>query len=624
MPVRAIPGQTDLATLRPDLANEWDTELNDRAASGVTTGSKYKAWWRCPENHSYQTQVANRSRLNSGCTYCRGRYAIPGVNDLSTLEPALAQEWDAERNDRPPSTVKPGSEYKAWWICSDRGHSYIARVDHRTKALCGCPYCGGRLPIIGETDLATLRPDLAAEWHPTRNALEPTDLLVASNKSIWWVCTKGHEWRTQVASRTGRTGTGCPVCSNRRIEVGVNDLATLRPDLAAEWHPTRNSRAPQSVSVGSQHLAWWRCQTYGHEWEDRVGSRTRGYGCPVCSGKRAKPGFNDLNTVHPDLAAQWHPTRNSRSPNDTRPGSAYAAWWICSEGHEYRTAVSARVRGRGCAYCAGRKALPGYNDLASRRSDLAAEWHPTMNTLDPTQLTPGSKQAIWWTCSEHGHVYRALVVDRTGGNGCPVCANRQVLPGFNDLATIRPDLASEWHPTKNAFGPTQVTSGSNRVVSWRCEARGHEWETTIASRTAGRACARCNNYGTSKREETVCSQISQKLGVEYAGPQRLPCWPAPIDLILVQARTAVEYDGWYWHQNKADTDRRKTEALQSAGWNVIRIREGMPNRPSLPYVPGVLISCTDSEESSLIADRVVGTIRRLTGRRGEHSPVSQE
>ncbi|MGW5150712.1 zinc-ribbon domain-containing protein [Rhodococcus koreensis] len=608
---RVIRGETDLATLHPEIAVEWHPTLNgDYIPSQYTAGSLFKAWWQCANGHDYQTPIAKRTGRNGGCPYCAGRYAIAGLTDLATLEPAIAREWDFERNDREPSAVKPGSEYKAWWICPDRGHSYITRVDHRTKALCGCPYCGGRLPIVGETDLAALRPELATEWHPTRNTLTPRDILVSSNKKVWWVCADGHEWRAQVASRTS-AGTGCPVCTNRRIDLGINDLATLRPDLADEWHPTRNSLSPQSISIGSGRTVWWKCQQYGHEWEDIVSDRAGGYGCPFCSGKRAQAGFNDLSTMYPELAAEWHTTRNSQSPNDTRPGSSYQAWWICSAGHDYQSVVSARVRGRGCAYCAGKKVLAGFNDVATARADLAEEWHPTKNTLNPTQVSAGSKKAIWWICPAYGHDYRASVADRAVGNGCPACAGKQVVQGFNDLATLRPDLAAEWHPTKNTLDPAQVTSGSSRVVSWRCKAKGHEWDTTIASRAAGRGCFKCSRSGTSKREEAVCSRIAMMIGIEYTGPQRLPCWPAPIDLLLVHARTAVEYDGWYWHQGKADVDRRKTEALQSAGWNVVRIRETTSNRPHLPHVPGTIISCTDSEDPSSVAHRTVTVINAL-------------
>lgn len=80
---------------------------------------------------------------------------------------------------------------------------------------------------------------------------------------------------------------------------------------------------------------------------------------------------------------------------------------------------------------------------------LVLQWHPTKNgSLVPSDASAGSFQKAWWLC-ELGHSWEAVISSRTKGNGCPYCANRIVLPGFNDLATLYPELAKQWHPTKN-------------------------------------------------------------------------------------------------------------------------------------------------------------------------------
>ena len=80
---------------------------------------------------------------------------------------------------------------------------------------------------------------LAKEWHPTKNApLIPKDVHPNSNKKAWWVCGKGHEWEAQISVRN--QGAGCPYCSGHMLCID-NCLATLNPDLAKEWHPTKNA-----------------------------------------------------------------------------------------------------------------------------------------------------------------------------------------------------------------------------------------------------------------------------------------------------------------------------------------------------------------------------------------------
>jgi hypothetical protein len=613
MPTRAVPDKADLATLRPDLANEWHPTFNgDLHPSQFTAGSTaVDIWWKCTKNHEYQMRIAKRALHGYGCPYCSGRRTICGVNDLLTLLPEAAQEWDHDRNDRSPESVKPGSEYKAWWKCRPRGHSYQLRIDRWVSAKCACPYCGGRLPIAGENDLGTLVPEIAVDWHPDKNSIGPDEVLIGSNKPVWWKCRHGHEWRAQIASRSSGKRTGCPVCSNRRVESGVNDLATLRPDLAAEWHPTRNQLTPGLLSTGSARSVWWLCTTGRHEWEDTISTRSRGYGCPICSGKRALAGFNDLSTLYPEIASQWDYSKNALEPQLVRPGSNYTANWICAKNHQYPATVAARVRGRGCPYCVGKQTLPGFNDLSTRRPDLAKEWHATRNVIQPSEVTGGSRKLFWWSCNPYGHEYQAEVSARSAGNGCPICSGRRVKVGFNDLATTYPELANEWHATRNKTEPSQVTSGSNRKAWWSCT-ESHEWQATISSRAAGRGCSRCKDHGSSKREAAVCEAITKILGIAYTGPQRLPSWPGAVDLIIHDHSTVVEYDGWYWHFTKSDTDKRKTLALEEAGWNVVRIRESKPNCEPLPLIPGTLIPCTDSEDPGLVAIRVVAALRKTT------------
>ncbi len=344
----------------------------------------------------------------------------------STGETALLDEWARDENEFGPEAVSYGSKTKCWWRCA-KGHLYKASVTSRTNEHTGCPYCSGRLPIPGENDLATLYPALAAEWDAEKNgAMKPRDVLPGSHRYAWWLCSRGHSWRAAVKSRVA--GTGCPVCARRELSPGENDLATAEPALAAEWDTEKNGTlTPRDVFPSSARKVWWRC-SLGHEWPARISSRTRGAGCPYCSGKAVLPGFNDLASAKPELAAQWHPTMNAPlTPEQVTVYSNRKVWWLCPLGHEYRVAISARsASNSGCPYCANRMVMPGFNDLASQEPALTREWAQDMNgALTPEMVTTGSRKKVWWRCSE-GHVWRAVVFTRARGrrSGCPVCAGR--------------------------------------------------------------------------------------------------------------------------------------------------------------------------------------------------------
>ena len=223
--------------------------------------------------------------------------------------PELLREWCAAENaPLTPEGITYGSKRSVWWKC-ERGHKWQAMVYTRTTAASGCPYCAGKKAWPGENDLASQRPDLAAQWHPTKNGdVSPAEIPVGSHRKAWWICEKGHEWRAVVRARA--SGAGCPVCANRRLSPGENDLAATHPDLARQWHPTKNgSLTPRGVVAGAGRRVWWRCAK-GHQWRALISSRANGADCPVCAGKVVVPGENDLASQFPAVAAQWHPDRN--------------------------------------------------------------------------------------------------------------------------------------------------------------------------------------------------------------------------------------------------------------------------------------------------------------------------
>ena len=195
---------------------QWHTEKNGSfTPENVTSRSSRRVWWRCEKGHEWAALVKDRTMLHTGCPYCTNKQIIPGFNDLATLRPDLAEQWDREKNGiLTPESVSVASNRKAWWRC-EQGHEWEAHIHSRTGADSGCPYCTGRKVLVGFNDLATVYPTIANQWHPTLNGeLNPTDVTSGCNKKIWWICEEGHIWRTSISARTAkRKRTGCPVCS---------------------------------------------------------------------------------------------------------------------------------------------------------------------------------------------------------------------------------------------------------------------------------------------------------------------------------------------------------------------------------------------------------------------------
>jgi hypothetical protein len=274
-----------LQTVNPTLAREWHSTKNaPLTPRHVTAGSNEKVWWFCRKGHEWQAQINVRNRVGCGCPYCARKKACQD-NCLLTDNPKLAGEWHPIKNAPfTPKDVISGSDKKFWWLCR-KGHEWVAPILSRNRGS-GCPYCA-RKRLCKDNCLQTVNPKLAREWHPTRNApLTPKDVLVGTWQKAWWVCSKGHEWNTHIASRN--MGSGCPYCAGRRASK-ENSLQTLNPLLAAEWHPTKNGAwSPGDVALYSQRQMWWKCKK-GHEQRERVVDRYRRGGCPVCTLKARVP-----------------------------------------------------------------------------------------------------------------------------------------------------------------------------------------------------------------------------------------------------------------------------------------------------------------------------------------------
>ncbi|MDA8791910.1 zinc-ribbon domain-containing protein [Bacteriovoracaceae bacterium] len=383
-------------------------------------------------------------------------------------------------------------------------------------------------------------------------------------------CSKGHTWDSRPTNVL--SGTGCPYCSGNKLDKN-NSLGKLNTQLAKEWHSFKNgSLTPFDVSPNSGKKVWWKCpKDKNHEWKAVIQSRSQGCGCPYCSGRMPDKN-NNLEKSSPELIKEWHSELNGElNPNRFTPRSGRVVWWKCSKGedHEWRSSIVNRVKGNGCPICSGRKAVNS-NCLATLNPNLIGEWCKVRNIkLSPYDVTPGSNKRVWWKCSKgEDHVWKASVADRAAGSMCPICANRKIVKS-NCLATLRPDLLNEWHPTKNGKRtPYNVHPGSGFRVWWKC-IFGHEWKTAIYHRgIQNHGCNACSNK-TSIPELRILAELK----IIFPTIQhRVVITGYEVDLYIPEINLAIEYDGVYWHKDKVEADRKKNKTLESE-LTLIRVRE---------------------------------------------------
>ena len=412
-------------------------------------------------------------------------------------------------------------------------------------------------------------PALIREWHPTKNGkVIPDNIHPGSHKKFWWRCENGHSYQYIVRDKVNRKKT-CSAC---------NSLAFCAPNIAKEWHPTKNGdKKPEHYAHKSGVAVWWQCpKNEQHVYNSVIWSRTGiKTGCPFCAGKRVC-GDNNLRHLYPDLSKEWHPTKNGdKKPEHFTAGTHKKAWWQCpaNPAHEfYSRIVNRATHGHGCPYCSG-VLVCSDNNIVARFPEVAKEWHPTKNGRHrPEGFTFGSGRIFWWLCPR-GHSYKAQICNRTAKNsptGCPYCAGQKI-DETNNLKARYPRVALEWHPTKNGnLRPEEVMPGSPKKVWWLCP-KGHSYEATLGSRALlGTGCSKCNPQSSKSEKrlffELVSVFASAQSGAKIDGVE--------LDVYLPDINVGIEFDGTFYHKGKKrKQDLNKNLYMKNKKIRLIRVRE---------------------------------------------------
>ena len=566
----------------PELMKEWDWEANvDLAPNNLTSSSQAVVQWKCQKcGYKWKTKICNRVHLRTGCPACAGSVLLVGKNDLATKFPELITEWNYEKNiDRTPQNTRPGTHQKVWWKCSKCGYEWLASPNNRTNHNSKCPNCTRGASILKrisnedkqkQITLATEFPEIAKEWHPTKNEnLKPHDFKSRSSKKVWWLCSVCRNiWQATIGSRT--KGGGCPHC-NHLYKTSFPEQAffyyvsKLYPDAINSYKAPFLGKMELDIYIPSLKWAieydgaqWHKKDKLKHEQEKykrcskngiklfRIREKMADLGSDIADDQIGIIKLNDkenleetikycikqlnfshkpisinlkrdeqkiresyrgkikksLSVLYPNLVKEWHPTKNGLlKPENFYAGSGYLAWWQCSKcGYEWQTTIKQRTgkKSHNCPQCSHQTIVAGKNDLATTHPQLAAEWHPTKNgDIIPNSIISAMGKKFWWKCSKCGHEWQATITHRKfSKSGCPLCANKVLVSGLNDLKTKAPNIAKEWDYKKNApLKPDEVHAGSNKKVWWICSVCGKSWQAAINSRVHYNhdGCRSCNH-----------------------------------------------------------------------------------------------------------------------------------
>jgi predicted nucleic acid-binding Zn-ribbon protein len=526
-----------LADFYPEIAKQWHPTMNSgRKPTDVKAGSNKKVWWQCELGHSWQAPPAGRKR-GEGCPECAPlkraikRSTPKAGQSLADLFPEVAADWHPTKNaPYTAAEVNPGAKTRRYWLCQTCGWEWKTDPDHRTRSKRGCPRCSRAKisrdkskPAPGES-LAEKLPELAAEWHPTLNAPRtPFDVRPRGKASAYWQCKFGHVWEAKIAPRA--VGIGCPNCSL----IGVSERETrLKYELMASGLPV-DAEPPRIAVEGRRPVT-----------ADIVMSSVRIIVEYDGSYYHATKTRSDRNQTAALEAAGWTVLRVRELPLSSLGGNEVFVTSTESIKSLARKVLEALAAiGHRAPKLSGYLADPGtwgdleantamnkfrMRSLASEHPQLAKQFDLEANApLTPDAVPPGTMKVYGWQCDVCGYKWRASVNQRLV-RGCKPCgvkrraAGRAAPKPGASFADLFPNVAKEWHPTKNRdLTADQVAPASNKEVWWQC-ARGHEWSARVASRRQYGQCTECPKSESGRqRRRRPKSQASRGRNAQIAG-----------------------------------------------------------------------------------------------------------
>lgn len=403
------------------LLDSWDYEKNQELGvtpKTVTTGMSKKTWWKCKNNHSYLMAIFHKVG-GAGCPICSGAILVQGENDLLSQYPEVARDWDYDKNPIRPEDVARHSPRRVHWKCHKCGHEWQTAISNRTSSdFPGqCPKCinhgMSRMEMciylavkkhfpdaqyrakINKTEFDVLIPSInfAIEYdgiyfHRNLKRKELHKDVVAQNNGLQFFRIEEVDdintdflFKSNILKiHTNKNPNYLTICTlilrHMRDDFGINvdavvdenivyqafaemssvitnnSLATKYPDIAKEWHPTKNGNLkPEHMDYSSHVKVWWVCGKCGNEFQKSISGRTsvikKQVGCAFCTGQRRRVGFNDLETLYPGIKQFWCEKENAEigmSFEQCAPTSVKYSYWNFGNGPQLMQTRNAVVR----------------------------------------------------------------------------------------------------------------------------------------------------------------------------------------------------------------------------------------------------------------------------------------
>lgn len=485
-----------LTETHPELVKEWHYKKNAPIKPNqVSYGMEKKVWWKCKKKgHEWQARLNHRSSRGQGCPYCAGK-KIGKDNNLQILYPKLVKEWHPIKNKTfLPNQISPGSDKKYWWKCL-KGHEWQTSPNNRTNPsnLNSCPFCTKQTSRPEARIFAELVSLFTDTFRRKKVINSELDIFISNYKI--GIEYDGYYYHKNKETKDKEKNTKLAKHNIKIVRIRQHPLKKISTsdiiDKDRTFKKTTINKILQSISSHLQAKDKKKAKIYLNKKNFQADDVYQ----KILSEINSSGYGNSFLKRFPKVVKEWHPKKNHPLlPKHFSASSSEKIWWQCKKKHEWKASIDNRTKidkrkvkqtGTGCPFCSNQK-IGKDNNLGVLKPLISKEWHPNKNKkLTPHDFATASNKVVWWMCKKKGHEWQAQINSRSGrGTGCPYCAGQKT-DKDNNLASLKPLLAKEWHTTKNTpLTIYDVTPNSKFKVWWQCKKK-HEWQSFIQNRTRG-------------------------------------------------------------------------------------------------------------------------------------------
>lgn len=300
--------------------------------------------------------------------------------------------------------------------------------------------------------------------------------------------------------------------------------------------------------------------------------------------------------THPAIAKDWDVTKNlDFKIEDIGDTDKNSIWWTCANGHSYAISPFTRVRTNGCKFCnkeankqkqRSARIKLGISTSIGDSPKFLSIWNYDLNKVSPYEIAISSNVVISWKC-QCGNLWEMSPKSISSRRSeqikfkCLNCVSKERSEiSLNSrrkntkllLKDVLPQLRESWDFEKNDIEFDNVFPVANTKYWWKCHF-GHSWSASAQNRNLARSgCPECSGSGTSKIEIYILCEL-RKIFSTVMWRKKIESFE--VDIFIPEYSIGIEVDGEYWHKDKHDQDRKKSNYLRSKGIDMIRIRSDL-------------------------------------------------